>query len=307
MKRTITIIILMLLSQAYLLYAQIPVNHSLYYENVYTINPAGIFQDDYFNASLIANRSFVGFENAPAINGVYLHGPVSNNVGLGLSVINSKMGIFDLNNFTGSYAYRLKFSEDHYLTMGLSMGLSWQKMDYTQINAISLDDPILISASYNDKKYFINELGFLYQLKRLEIGLSAPYIVQPEYQQFYGYVSYDIKPSGMKGFEITPMVFYQYLPIGTSQIDLSCKFRYKPLWTSVSYRSNKNVFLAMGASFDKFKIAYSYEINNELLSRVGQSSQELMVAYTFNFISKTKNKEIKYDLTPQNSDVNTSD
>ena len=301
MKRISTIIIIMLLSQVYALYAQIPVNHNLYYENVYTINPAGIFQDDYFSASLSSNRSFVGFENAPATNGVYLHGPVSEKVGLGLSVINSKLGIFDLNNFTGSYAYRLKFSEDHYLTMGLSMGLSWQKVDYAQIDAISMDDPMLIGATYSDKKHFINELGFLYQLKGLEIGLSAPYIVQPSYQQFYGYGSYDI--GSKEGLVVTPLIFYQYLPIGASQVDMSLRLRYKPMWTSVTYRSNGNIFLAMGAAFDKFKIAYSYEINNELLARIGQSSQELMVAYTFNFISK--NKEIKQDvLGPQILDAN---
>ena len=301
MKKSIIILLFVFFAQLNNLSGQIPIKHNLYYENGYTINPAAVFQNKLFSASLSVNQSYVGFEDAPQTNSIYFFGPISDKVGVGLNIKNSNQGIFTMNNFTGTYAYKVKFSENQFLSMGLSMGLSWQKTGTNQIDAINRDDPFLIDASYADKKYFVNEIGFMYRYNGLQLGLAAPYFVQSTYHHYYGYASIDIgTPRDEKGFTVTPMVFYQYLPINSSQVDASLKFRYKSLWTSAAFRSNGNMFLGIGAEFSNFRIAYSYEFNNQSLSHISNSSQEIMIAYKFNLRFKKNEKNQKHEKSTSN-------
>jgi len=303
MKKISTLLIFFTALQITSLRAQIPLTHNLYYENGYAINPAAVFQNKLITASFNAQQTYAGFENAPQTNSLFLSGPVSEKVGLGLSVINARQGIFTINNFKGTYAYKLKMGERHFLGMGLSMGLSWEKTATGQIAALHPDDPLLRDPSYNDQKHFINEVGFLYQLKRLKIGLSSPYIVQSEYQHYLAYASMLIgakEPS--KGFSVSPMLLFQRLPTRINQLDAGLKIRYKPVWTAASMRSNGNIFLALGAQFHRFKVAYSYEFNNQSLANIADSNQEIRVAYSFNLKAKPGKEEIPPEQNGQSTE-----
>ncbi len=303
MKKISTLLIFFTALQSFSLRAQIPLTHNLYYENGYTINPAAVFQNKLLTASFNSRQTYAGFEDAPQTSSLFLSGPFSEKVGLGLTAINTRQGIFKVNNFKGTYAYKLKLGERHFLGMGLSMGLSWERTATEEIAALHPDDPLLRDPSYNDRKIFINELGLLYRLKRLQVGLSTPYIVQSEYQHYYAYASMLLgAEEPAKGFSISPMLLFQRLPIRGNQLDAGLKIRYKPVWTAATMRSNGNIFLALGTEFHRFKVAYSYEFNNQSLANIADSNQEIRVAWSFNLKTKPKTEEETPDENEQTSE-----
>ncbi|MCG6191086.1 PorP/SprF family type IX secretion system membrane protein [Maribellus maritimus] len=280
------------------LMAQLPVSHSLFHENAYAINPSAIFQDDYLNLNANVKQSYVGYEDAPLTQSISFNGAVSDKVGLGLFLLNGSQGAFTINDLKGSYAYRVKFAEKHFLNLGLSLGMSWYKMDINKIDVMDLDDPYIINSAYYNEKFFINEIGALYQYRSFQMGLSAPYFIQADYQHFYAYTSVDIGSKEEDGFKITPIVLCQYLPYGVNQLDITLKFRFKPVWFAATYSTEENILMGMGLNFKNFKLGYTYEMNNQYMDNIAHSNQEVMLTYRF----KRKKKIVPAEM--QNIELN---
>ncbi len=283
------------------LQAQINNVYNLYFEELYIINPAAAAQHDYISADFDVNLSNAGFEGSPKTFGLYINGAFSEKAGAGLRLTNDTRGAFSVYNFTGSYAYKIKLGpDDHFINMGLSIGLYSQKLSVGEIDATDLDDPVL-GKTYYSKKHFINEIGVMYVWKDLQAGISAPYIAQL-YNHYIGYTSYQYKVPSLEGFEITPVVLYQYLPEGKSQADVTLKLKYKPVWTAVTYRSNNNILFALGALYNKYRLSYSFEFNNKELTNISSSTHEIMVSYNFNLNLTHGQASYKKDKMPWQDD-----
>lgn len=290
MKKHILLLYL-LVAVGKLVNAQLPINHSLYYEDAYLFNPAAIFQDEYFNIRLNTKLSYVGFENAPFTKSIAFKGPVSEKIGLGLSLLNATQGAFVVNELKTSYAYRIIFDEEHFLSMALTAGLSIYKMDVNQLVADDRDDPFIVNAAYNNKKYFITELGFLYNIKRLQFGVSAPYFFQPDYQHYIAFTSLNFGTKPGDGFSLIPSVLYQYLPSGISQVDMTIKTGFKPVWAAYSFNTSGSMLLGFGFNFKNIKLGYTYEMNNARLANIAKSNQELMLTFRIKTRLQKKTEE----------------
>jgi len=271
--------------------AQINIKNNLYFDNWYSINPAAIAQNNIYNASLNSNITSNGIEGAPKSYRLFLDGPMGKNAGVGIRIVNDTRGAFTVNNLLGSYAYILRLGTDgeHVINMAISAGVSLERFDTRNINAEQYD-PRLDSET-NKKDYFMNEIGFSYSWDNLNVGFVAPYLMQG-YGQYIAYSSYRYELPNVDGFEITPILFYQYLPENISQFDMTAKFKYKPVWASFTYRSNGNALLALGAELKGFRFAYAYELNNSTSTDVSGAIHEIMLSYKFNLdFSPKKTKE----------------
>lgn len=263
------------------IHAQIFNQYNLYFENLYSINPAAANQHDFFMAGLNTNLANAGFSDSPKTIGLFVNGPVGENAGIGIRVINDSRGAFKTNNLIGSYAYKIKLgSGDHVISMGLSAGLYWQNFDLASISVLNPDDQAL-QPGYHNKKYFINEIGFDYRWNNLNVGFSAPYVLQL-YNHYIAYTSYNYEVPGVEKFSIYPMVLYQYLPELKSQLDAGVKFKYDIVWGSFTYRTNNAILAAVGVNYDKYQLAYSFGFNNSLLSTISTGTHEIMFTYNFN-------------------------
>lgn len=260
--------------------AQISNPYNLYFEDMYTINPAAVVERNNFYATMNSNLSHAGFENAPETYGLYLGGRMWNQGGLGLRLLTDSRGAFTMNTVAGTYAYQVRlFNENHKLHLGLSLGYSWQKFETGQITAMDMDDPVLQSSDFTED-YFVNDFGFIYTFKGLTLGASALYFIQP-YQHYYAFGNYRFDFENIQGFELTPMVCYQYLPEQQNQADLGLKLRYMPVWTAVNYRTNENIIFSIGANLNPVYLAYSYEFNNNELSNLSRRTHEIMLSFRF--------------------------
>ena len=270
--------------------AQINIKNNLYFDNWYSINPAAVAQNRLYYASLNSNIANNGIEGAPKSYRLYLDGPMGENAGIGIRIVNDNRGAFTANNILGSYAYTLLLGSDgdHVVNMGISAGVSLERFDTRNIDA-DLTDPLLDSET-NKKDYFMNEIGFSYSWEGLNVGIVAPYLAQG-YGQYIAYSSYRYEVPNVDGFEITPILFYQHQPENVSQFDMTAKFKYKPVWTSFTYRSNGNALLSLGAELKGFRFAYAYEFNNSTSSEVSGAVHEIMLSYKFDIDFKVKEEK----------------
>lgn len=280
------------------LLAQIYNRNNLFYTDLYSLNTAAVHVDTSWSANLYSNFANVGFEGSPNTFSIMAHGPINETTGVGIRVFNDARGAFRTNSFLLSYAHKLRFNEEgHNLSLGLSAGMYMQNFQIGEITAVNMNDPGLLNNDYENKGKFVNEFSALYRNKNLTIGFSAPYVVQL-YNHYIGHVSYFYDLPSAEGFSITPMLLYQYLPEGISQLDAIAKFQYKPAWLAFTYRSNNNFLTAVGFQYRKYELAYSFEVNHQPLSAISGSTHEIMLRYHFNIDFTRKKPSYNKDVMP---------
>ncbi|MCJ0742854.1 PorP/SprF family type IX secretion system membrane protein [Pedobacter montanisoli] len=122
MKKMIFLLLLCL--SAGLVRAQHEVIYSQYMFNNLLINPAYAGYKEDINITLLNRNQWVGIKDAPTTQSFIIDGAFFNNknVGLGLSVMNDKVGIQGQTSFMANYAYRLPVGENSRLSFGLGLG-----------------------------------------------------------------------------------------------------------------------------------------------------------------------------------------
>ncbi|NBC83333.1 MAG: type IX secretion system membrane protein PorP/SprF [Bacteroidetes bacterium] len=278
MKRTLSYIILSVLLMAGLK-AQVFNRNNLYFADYYTLNPAAALSVQNFRATLNSNLSNAGFQEAPKTLGVMLSGALSEKTGIGLKVTTDTRGAFRNNKVLGSYAYKVRLSESE-LNLGLSMGVFTQKFDMAGIDAQDMEDRVLQTDYYN-KYYFMNVIGIDYRWNNLNVGVSAPNVLQL-YNHYMGYATYKYAIPTLPDLELYPMVLYQHLPEYKSQLDGGIKIQYQYVWASYLYRTNNDMLAALGIRYSRYKLGYSFGWNNKEFSTVALGTHEIVLSYEFN-------------------------
>src|SRR6185295_18441516 len=100
--------------------AQYDAMFTQYMFNEMYINPAYAGSKEAMSATLLHRQQWVSFKGRPVTTSFSLHGPLqSEKMGLGLSILNEKVGVMTRNLIYASYAYRLKFKNKSTLALGL--------------------------------------------------------------------------------------------------------------------------------------------------------------------------------------------
>ena len=103
-----------------------------YMFNEMFINPAYAGSKEAMSTTLLHRQQWVNFPGRPVTNSFSLHGTlIDNKMGLGLSVLNEKIGVLNRNLVYVSYAYRLKTGDKGHLAFGLMGGI------HNQLNKFS--------------------------------------------------------------------------------------------------------------------------------------------------------------------------
>lgn len=275
--------------------AQITNRINLYYEDLYSINPAAAGENNFFNASLNTNLSNTGFEGSPKTMALLLSGPLNENTGIGIQVIRDSRGAFNSNNVVGSYAYNIKFGSEgeHVVNFGLSAGFYWQNFNRGEIDAVDMDDKVLSTNSdYYNKRYFVNEVGAMYSWNNLLVSVSAPYLAQFN-NHYRAFATYGYQFSNVEDLTIYPQVLYRHLPENVNQLDAGVKFKYDMIWAAVGYRTDNSILSALGVKYRDYRLTYSYNFNNSALTHISKGTHEIMLTYTFNL--NFSKKKASYD------------
>jgi type IX secretion system PorP/SprF family membrane protein len=115
-----------------------------FWENTFYVNPSSIYNDYYFTLSTALRDQWIKFPGAP-ITGYFTAAAYSDRYKsqLGLKFFYDRIGYTSLNNISFSYAYSIKFDNDHYLNFGLAQSLQNVSYDMEKANTETIGDPAI--------------------------------------------------------------------------------------------------------------------------------------------------------------------
>ncbi len=142
------------------------------------INPSVIGSYSNLNGALFYKNQWTGFEGAPEIGGFSINTPLNqSNHSLGLTLINDKIGISNIKDLSLSYAYKLKFNDNNYLTFGLAGTMIMMQSNLGQLDVIQTGDPLFQS----DTRTFTMpnaKFGAYYFRNNFYFGFAVPNILK---------------------------------------------------------------------------------------------------------------------------------
>lgn len=278
--------------------AQLEPLSNQYMLNALAINPAYAGSREALSVVMLHRNQWTGFEGSPKTVTLALHSPMRNDkVGLGLLVVNNRIGITNSTGITGNFAYRIRL-EKGIFSLGLSGGLTIAKNTWSELVAIDPDDGII---PVNNQGYLLPNFsaGAYYSTDHLFIGLSIPMFLShkfnPSSQEFelvndyreYNYLlnsGYLFKISD--NWKVLPSTMIRFNPGTSVQMDLNAYGIYRDkIWAGFSYRSNKSmVGLFMYQVNNQLAIAYTYDMGFGQIAGYMGGSHEVMIRYDFRYV-----------------------
>ena len=295
MRRSLLCILSIILP--YLVCGQLCPLSNQYIFNALAINPAYSGSRETLSTSILYRNQWVGFEGSPETMTFSLHAPLRNDrIGIGLLLINDKIGVTNETGFIGNYAFRIDFGSGK-LAFGLGAGLILINTAWTDLVAVDRDDELLMDNSttfvlpdfsvgtyFNTNKYFIGFSLPLFLNHRFN-PMTNKFKLHNDFSEYNylingGYI-FEVKPD----VKVLPSLLIRYNPGNSPQLDLNSHMIFKDkLWIGMSYRS-KNTMVGMFQYQinNQFRVAYSYDFDLGKLGRYNNGSHEIMLRYEFSY------------------------
>jgi type IX secretion system PorP/SprF family membrane protein len=293
MRTPIKIAFLLLISVAS--YAQQDSQFTQYMYNTININPAYAGSRETMSIFGLHRTQWVGLDGAPTTNTVSINTPINgSNLGLGVSLINDKIGPSDENDISVDLSYTINTSDRYKLSFGLKATANLLNIDFNKLSQYDKGDYLL--QDNIDNKFSPNiGVGLYLHSDNTYFGLSAPNLLETthfdrnaskgsslvareviHYYFIAGHVfdlTSDIK---FKPSLLTKMVYGAPL-----QVDVSGNFMFNNKFTAgVSYRWSAAMSAMVGfQASDSWFIGYGYDLETTRLANYNSGSHELFLRY----------------------------
>lgn len=240
---------------------------------------------------------WVGFDGAPVTNTVSLNTPINeSNLGLGVSLINDKIGPTTENTISADLSYTLQTSEIWKLSFGIKATANLFNLDVSGLDPAVPADPSL--QNYN--KFTPNIGAGLYlHSDKAYVGISVPNFIQTnryddnevaifkEKINYYLIAGYVVDLNDYVKFK--PALLTKMVKGAPLQVDVSTNFMfYDKFMLGVAYRWSASVSAMAGFQItDGLYIGYGYDHETTNLQKYNSGSHEIFLRYElFNNISK---------------------
>jgi type IX secretion system PorP/SprF family membrane protein len=295
MKRIIKTVLWLLVPLS--LSAQLtPVNNQ-YVLNPLTINPSYAGNRGALNLAAFYRRQWVGVPGSPETMTLSIDAPVlDNKVGLGLIILNDKIGVTKETQFITNYAYKLNLGKGD-LSFGLGAGLIATNTKWSDLVAL---DPGDESYLVDSRRFIVPGFSFgtSYTYNNYFAGFSIPKFLSYNFDYNKNKYTLMVDPKQYSYmfstgylFSLTPKV--NILPSTLVIISPSEKILYDlnvhvnfldRFWAGASYRSGRSVAgLFQFQVNDQLKVAYTYDFDFGKLRTYSNGSHEIMLRYEFRY------------------------
>ena len=279
-------------------FAQQDVQFTQYMFNTNAVNPAYTGSRGAISSVALFRTQWVGFEGAPKTQSVNVNSPFLNDkLGIGLTVLNEKIGPLKQTGIFTDFAYRIKF-EKSTLALGLKAGADVFQAGFSNLNVINSGDN---QFQTNVSSRLLPNLGFgvYYTAEKYYLGFSTPKLVQNNldvkngssqvsqigvhklHYYFIGGFVQDINP--FIKFKPTTQIKLTYgAPVS---IDANASFLfYDKLWLGAMYRFGDAIGLLVQFQFNaQLRAGYSYDYTTSKLNKFNNGTHEIMLGYDLSF------------------------
>ena len=281
-----------------------------YMFNTLSVNPAYAGSRDALTITGLHRSQWVGFDGAPKTQTLTLHTPIFNeNIGVGLSVVNDKIGPTNMTAVYADFAYKIKVSEKGKLSLGLSAGLNIRRNALTDI---PLDNANDISFANNEESKLLPNFGFgaYYYTDKFYVGLSTPKLLQNNFKtnevsggtnlasenRHYFLIAGAIFNIN-NDFKIKPTMLVKYTNAAPLEGDVTATLLYKDkVWGGLMYRTGDAAGVLIGVYITpQLAVGYSFDwsFGNKTV-KYNAGSHEIMLMYDLVFKDKAKIRSPRY-------------
>ncbi len=315
MKRYILIWIVLSAALPLSLRAQQEPYNTMFAFNKLPVNPGYAGAKDMLSIRALYRHQWVDLPGNPQTTNINIHSPLKyENIALGLSIINDRLGATNMTHLNTSFAYRIPFKNDTKLSFGISAGMMIFNSKITELDAIDTGDPLL---QQNLKGVRPNiGAGVYYYGSKFYAGLSIPNMVpvglfdkkdnisgNVRLQQLTSLLlmgGYMFEIGKKKNFWLQPQVLLKYMPNKKYEIplevDVNLTFTlYKRVGLGVTYRTgitdpyqNRESVDVMAIFYlpKDFTIGYAYDQTISKVKTYNKGTHEVMLGYDLSIRKK---------------------
>lgn len=266
--------------------------YAQYINNPLAINPAFAGSNNMFNAGLQYRTQWAGIEANPVTVNFNSHMAVyQNRAGIGLQVVQDKIGDTKNTEFSTSYAYKLKLNNST-----LSFGMQTGFIRYTN-NPSSLIIRDAGDDAFNSvtETKFNTGAGLLLKSDRYIFGLSVPRLlpatvsqggqtVELYKQHYYLFGSYVMFITDKLRFK--PSVLLRGTKGSPFSTDVNASFTMNEFYTAGIFSRNfKTYGLLLQAMVKNFRLGYVFELPGSSASSLNFTSHEITIGLSMGVLS----------------------
>lgn len=280
----------------YLVSGQQASMYTQYMHNEVTINPAYAGSHGVVSATLLHRNQWTGMEGSPKTTTVNAHMPLTNEaIGIGVSVLNEKIGVTDKTLINAAGAYHLPIGGGKRVSFGLQMGALHQKSNYSEVDTREQGDKTFQQDEVSGLSPNIGGGIYIEKENVWYAGLSVPHLinskvegkdgvsVSEEVRHYFFTAGYVFTVNDL--VKLKPSTMVKGVPGAPVNIDISGYFIYDDkYWLGLAYRSLESVsLLAMLQINNEFKVGYAYDYSTGDLGNTNSGSHEIVINYRFAF------------------------
>ena len=274
--------------------AQQDAQFTQYMYNTISINPAYAGSRGALSVFGLYRTQWVGLDGAPETSSFSVNSPISNsNLGIGVSLVNDKIGPTNENNFSTDLSYSIQTSANFKLSFGIKGTVNLFNLDINKLNIEDQGDP-----QFQDLRNRISPnvgAGVYWHSDKAYVGLSVPNFIETNryddndvaiykdrinYYLMGGYV-FDLDKYQYIKFK--PAVLVKMVEGAPLQVDLSANFMFNDKFVvGAAYRWSAAVSAMAGFQVsDGLYIGYAYDHETTKLQNYNSGSHEIFLRYEF--------------------------
>lgn len=294
------------------LYAQQDAMYTHYMFNTLAINPAYAGTRDALTVTGLHRSQWVGFEGAPTTQTLTMHSPIlDDKIGLGLSVLNDKIGPVNTTSFYADFAYKLKLNKEAKLAFGIKGGINLRQGNLTDL-ALGENNDAAFSNNLESDMLPNFGFGMYYYTKKWYAGISTPKLLENDFntnstqgstnlaseKRHYFFIAgtvFDLTENGE--VKLKPTTFVKVTNGAPVEADLTAMFIVNDkVELGAMYRTGDAAGLLLGYNFtNQLRLGYSFDWSfTNSTGTYNSGSHEIMLRYDFIYKDQAKIRSPRY-------------
>lgn len=270
--------------------AQQQPQYTQYMYNTMSINSGYVGSTETLDAFLLHRSQWVGLDGAPKTTSFGIQSPVSERVGLGLNVMNDKIGPSQETNVEAAFSYSLNLGFETKLAFGLNAGINVLGLDWSRGNYNNPQDPSFGTDVSGRVRPVLGTAAYVYA-NNWYGGISAPNLIKNDFYDdvqeavldreihFYAIAGYIFTISD--GLKFKPATMLKIVPSAPITWDVSANFLISEKVTlGAGYRYDDALSGLFGIQLSQnIFLGYAYDRTLTNLQKYNDGSHELILKF----------------------------